>query len=74
VVLQSWLGEICPLTTWEMHLRARAGEDVYATSFIMHWVSELLYYQFPTWVFVFCYTIFGMLVVASWFIVRPRGF
>ena len=74
VVLQSWLGEICPLTTWEMQLRARAGEDVYATPFIVHWVSELLYYQFAPWVFVVCYTIFGMLVLASWFIVRPRGF
>ena len=74
VVVQSWLGEICPLTTWEMALRARAGADVYDTSFIAHWVSELLYYQFPPWVFIVCYTIFGVLVLTSWFIVRPRGF
>jgi len=74
VVVQSWLGEICPLTTWEMALRARAGAGVYDTSFIAHWVSELLYYRFPPWVFIVCYTIFGVLVLASWFIVRPRGF
>lgn len=74
VVLQSWLGEICPLTTWEMELRARAGYAVYATSFIEHWLSELLYYQAPPWVFVVCYTAFGVLVLFSWFIVKPRGF
>ena len=74
VVVQSWLGEICPLTIWEMELRARAGDDVYAASFIEHWLSELLYYQAPYWVFVLCYTTFGVLVLFSWFIVKPRGF
>jgi len=41
VVLQSWGGVICPLTTWEMELRARAGEAVYAGSFISHWLGRL---------------------------------
>ncbi len=27
VVLQSWAGQICPLTTWEMALRERAGQQ-----------------------------------------------
>jgi len=74
VVVQAWRGEICPLTTWEMALRAKAGDDVYATSFIAHWLTQLLYYEFPLWVFMVCYTIFGVLVLASWFIVRPRSF
>ena len=34
VVLQSWFGVICPLTTLEMWLRARAGGTTYAGSFI----------------------------------------
>ena len=34
VVMQSWLGIICPLTTWEMGLRERAGDSVYAGTFI----------------------------------------
>ncbi len=72
VVLQSWLGAICPLTTWEMALRAKAGDAVYSGSFIAHWVESALYYQAPEWVFVLCYTSFGVLVVASWFWVRPR--
>ena len=51
-----------------------AGESIYEDSFIMHWLSELLFYQAPSWVFVVCYTVFGGLVLASWFLVRPRAF
>lgn len=72
VVLQSWLGAICPLTLWEMELRALAGDQVYTGSFIAHWLGQLLYYRAPDWVFVLLYTAFSALVVASWFWVRPR--
>lgn len=74
VVLQSWVGVICPLTTWEMALRERAGDVTYSGSFISHWLQTLLYYQAPAWVFTVCYTLFAALVVASWFWVRPRPF
>ena len=74
VVLQSWLGRICPLTIWEMELRSKAGDAVYAGSFIAHWLEELLYYQAPAWVFVVCYTAFALLVVLAWFWIRPRPF
>lgn len=74
VVAQSWLGILCPLTTIEMVFRERAGDAVYSGSFISHWFEELLYYQLPSWVFVVCYTIFGVIVVTSWFWIRPRSF
>jgi len=74
VVLQSWLGAICPLTIWEMKLRSKAGDVVYAGSFISHWLEELLYFQAPDWVFIVCYTTFGLLVLLSWFWVRPFPF
>ena len=74
VVLQAWFGIICPLTTWEMALRARAGDATYAGTFISYWLGELLYYQAPMWVFAVAYTLFGLLVVASWYWVRPRAF
>lgn len=74
VVLQSWIGIICPLTTWEMALRERAGEAAYAGSFISHWLESLLYYRAPAWIFVVCYTTFAAIVVASWFLVPPRRF
>ena len=72
VVLQSWLGAICPLTVWEMNLRKMAGDSVYEGSFITHWLQTLLYYRAAEWVFVLLYTLFGALVLASWYWVRPR--
>lgn len=74
VVLQAWFGLICPLTIWEMNLRARAGDAVYEGAFIAHVLNELLYYDAPAWVFVVAYTVFGSLVVLSWFWVPPRPF
>jgi len=74
VMLQSWLGAICPLTIWEMALRERAGDAVYPGAFVSHWLETILYYRAPEWVFVVCYTFFGALVVASWFWIRPRPF
>ena len=74
VVVQSWLGGLCPLTTWEMALRERAGDAVYYGSFIAHWLEAILYYQASPWVFSVSYTVFGAIVIAAWFWVRPRGF
>ena len=72
VVLQAWLGMICPLTTLEMSLRRQAGDASYSGAFIAHWLDAILYYQAPAWVFALCYTIFGAVVVWSWFWVRPE--
>jgi len=66
VVVQAWLGRICPLTTLESWLRARAGEAGYETSFVEHWVQRLIFYDAPLWVFAVGYTLFGLLVVAAW--------
>ena len=74
VVLQSWLGIICPLTTWEMALREKAGDAVYPGTFISHWIETILYFSAPAWVFVLCYSAFGLLVVVAWFWVRPHEF
>ncbi|MGF2736824.1 DUF2784 domain-containing protein [Marinobacter sp. DUT-1] len=71
VVLQAWLGVLCPLTVWEMELRERAGAAGYEGSFIQHWLQSLLYYSAPEWVFILVYTVFGGVVLASWILVRP---
>jgi len=73
VVLQSWFGVICPLTSLEMALRSRAGDSVYPGTFMAHWLEKLLYHDAPAWVFAVCYTAFAALVVASWFWVPPRS-
>lgn len=72
VVLQSWLGVICPLTKLEMYLRGKAGEATYAGSFVSHWFEAILYYRAPAWVFAVCYTAFAIVVAASWVWVRPH--
>jgi hypothetical protein len=72
VVIQAWLGQICPLTIWENSLRARAGEMGYSGTFIGHWLEQLLYYDAPAWVFIALYSLFGLLVLASWWWIRPR--
>ena len=74
VVLQSWFGIVCPLTTLEMWFREQAGQAAYSGSFISHWMQQLLFFQAPLWVFAVCYTLFGSLVLISWFWVRPAPF
>jgi glucan phosphoethanolaminetransferase (alkaline phosphatase superfamily) len=71
VVVQSWLGMICPLTIWEMDLREAAGAVTYSGSFIQYWLHKVLYYRAPDWIFISLYSLFGALVLASWFLVSP---
>ncbi|MBU0542359.1 MAG: DUF2784 domain-containing protein [Gammaproteobacteria bacterium] len=66
VVLESWLGIECPLTTLENWLRLQAGQGVYQGSFIQHWVHSVMFYQAPGWVFALAYTLFALAVVAAW--------
>ncbi len=73
VVAESWLGITCPLTTLEMWLRERANESTYSGGFIEHWMQTVLYYDAPSWVFVLCYSLFGLLVVASWWLFPPQS-
>ena len=72
VVAQAWLDEVCPLTTLESWLRVQAGSPSYSKSFVEHWVERLLFYEAPGWVFTLAYTVFGLLVVASWWYFPPR--
>ncbi|MDO9400832.1 MAG: DUF2784 domain-containing protein [Polaromonas sp.] len=72
VVVQSWLGAVCPLTRWEQQLRLQAGQPVDGQSFIAHWLSRLIFFDAPAWVFVAAYSLFGLLVLLSWWWIPPR--
>jgi polyferredoxin len=72
VVGEAWFGAICPLTTLEMWLRAEARSAVYEGSFIEHWLQRLLYYTAPGWVFGLAYTLFGLVVAATWWYFPPE--
>jgi hypothetical protein len=73
VIAEAWLGIVCPLTTLEMWLRARAGGVAYGGSFIEHWLQRVLYYDAPAWVFVLAYSLFGLAVLATWWFFPPRA-
>jgi polyferredoxin len=72
VAAQAWLGVVCPLTTLEMALRARAGQQTYEGAFIGHWLQALLYFDAPPWAFTLAYSAFGVLVLAVWLRFPPR--
>jgi len=71
VVLQAWLGVLCPLTILENALRARAGEAGYGDSFIAWWLHRIIFYEAEPWVFTAAYTVFGAMVLATWILGRP---
>lgn len=73
VVAESWLGVTCPLTNLEMWLRAKARATTYSGSFIEHWIQRILYYEAPSWAFALGYSIFGLLVVATWLCFPPTS-
>ena len=72
VVLQSWIGMTCPLTTWEKSLREAAGDVTYEGDFIANCVHQVLFYPFPPWVFTTCYTAFGALVLVTFIAAPPK--
>jgi Protein of Unknown function (DUF2784) len=72
VAAEAWFGVICPLTTLEGWLRTRAGGAAHRAGFIEHWAQHLLYYEAPPWVFVVGYTLFGLLVLVTWWYFPPR--
>lgn len=73
IAIQAWLGQLCPLTVWEQSLRRTAGQGSYRESFIEHWLSRLLYWEAPWWVFLATYTAFACVVALAWWWVRPTG-
>ena len=71
VVAEAWFGVVCPLTSLEMWLRAETPSPTYAGSFIEHWLQRILYYEAPPWVFTLGYSLFGLLVAATWWYFPP---
>lgn len=72
VIAESWLGRVCPLTVWESRSREAAGGETYSSSFIQHWLHEILFYDFDPWIFTVAYTTFGILVLVAWLLVPPE--
>jgi hypothetical protein len=73
VVAESLLGIVCPLTSLEQWLRERGGQVSYDGDFIAYWLGKVMFYQAPPWVFIAAYSLFALVVIASWVIVRPKA-
>lgn len=69
VAAEALIGAACPLTVWEYLLRSGSAEG---PSFVGRWVSRLLYYDFPDWVFTVTYVAFAIAVAVTLWLVPPR--
>lgn len=72
VAAEAWLGVTCPLTTLEGWLREQAGQSGPGPGFIEYWLQRLLFFEAPPWVFICAYTLFGLLVAATWWRFPPQ--
>ena len=72
IAVQAMIGELCPLTLWENELRQRAGRPIEQSSFIAHWLHELLFVEAEASTLAWCYAGFALLVVGSLFLVPVR--
>ena len=68
VVVESLLGFMCPLTSWEDGLRGSTTSE----GFIERWIHAWLFWNWPAWVFTAVYVAFGALVAWTWWRFPPR--
>lgn len=72
VCLEAILGVMCPLTTLEDSLRARAGQARYPGDFIGYWTHHLIFYNASPWIFTALYAAFTILVAATFWLAPPK--
>jgi Protein of Unknown function (DUF2784) len=70
VAMEALVGVACPLTVWEDALRQATPE---APGFTGRWVSRLLYYDLPGWVFTVIYVLFAVAVGVTLWLIPPRS-
>ena len=74
VLVETAVGQLCPLTVWEGMLR-RAGGEGWAgegQSFIGRWVGKLLFHDFSQVQYAVAYGLFFGLIVLTFFLVPVR--
>ena len=72
VCAEAVTGVVCPLTTLESRLRVFGGETRYSRDFVGYWVDRLIFYDLPTWVFMFAYVALGLAAVTLFVFAPPR--
>ena len=69
VTVEAIFGVTCPLTLLEDWLRGVATEQ----SFVQRWVTALIYWSAPAWVFVVLYLMILSAVIVAWFAWPPAA-
>jgi len=69
VVVESFLGVVCPLTAWENSLRQAEMDG----GFIQRWLHEIMFYNVPESVLTVVYVLFAGLVAATFKWVPPKA-
>jgi len=72
VALQAVLGRACFLTIWESDLAVRSGETSSSLPLIQGWLTSLVFWPLPIWVFAVFYLAIALYVIALWALVPPR--
>jgi hypothetical protein len=63
----------CPLTEWEWILREKAGQEFSGDSFVARLMNQIMCnYSWDPWVYNALHIGFGVLVLATFFLVMPR--
>jgi hypothetical protein len=71
VALQAVFGRACFLTIWQAALENRKGEV--AEPLLQRWVTPLIFWPLPQWVFVVMYLAVFAYAIALWWVVPPRS-
>jgi hypothetical protein len=72
VVVESLLGQLCPLTVLEHRLRQQMHGVTGSDGFVVRLVRSVIYYDFEPWVFTAAYVSFGLVVIALYLVYPPR--
>lgn len=72
VVGEALLGVVCPLTTLEDYLRVQGGSSPESGSFVGRWLHELIFVEASPEQLTLAYSLFGILVLLTFFLCPPR--
>ena len=72
VVMETFLKLNCPLTTWEDQARAAAQQPADGSAFMDRLLSFILIGTAPRWLINGAYLVFGIAIVATFFLAPPR--
>jgi hypothetical protein len=72
VMVETLIGLLCPMTSWEVRLRLLAGGGGYEGSFMQHWLHRILYIEISMEAFRVIYPVFFLFIALTFIVVKPR--